>query len=237
MPTTTIHVDAILFDMDGTLVDSMAGVIGAWNLFATKYPGLDVKEILGFIHGVRTVETLQTYCKIDDPDELEREAVRFEKAVVETSKENGRPGIVQLPGVRPIMDELLPGAKCPKPCWAICTSATKAYATSALNMAGVPIPDVFVTAEDVTQGKPFPDPYLLGAKKCDVKPERCLVLEDAPSGIRSGLAAGCKTLAVLTSHSRDQIEPCKPDFLVKDLTSVSVKRVESGVEITIEILE
>jgi len=226
-----------LFDMDGTLVDSMAGVQGAWELFATKYGGLDVKEILSSIHGVRTVETLHKYCHIDDPDELNREAVRFEEAVVETARANGRRGIVQLPGVSAIMEELLPGAKHPKPCWAICTSATRAYATSALTLAGVPIPDVFVTAEDVTRGKPLPDPYLLGAKQCDVKAERCLVIEDAPSGIRSGLAAGCKTLAVLTSHSRDQIDPCKPDFLVKDLASVSVKRTESGVEVTMEILE
>jgi len=226
-----------LFDMDGTLVDSLAGVTGAWELFATKYDNLDVKEILGCIHGVRTVETLHRYCKIDDPDELNREAVRFEKAVVETSKENGRPGIVQLPGVSTIMEELLPGAKLPQPSWAICTSATRVYATSALTMAGVPIPDVFVTAEDVTRGKPLPDPYLLGAKQCNVKPERCLVLEDAPSGVRSGHAAGCKTLAVLTSHSRDQIEPSNPDFLVKDLTNVSVKRMASGVEVTMEILE
>jgi len=186
---------------------------------------------------VRTVECLRKYCKIEDPDELEREAVRFENAVVETAKENGRRGIIRLPGVSTIMDELLPGAKHPKPCWAICTSATKAYATKALTIAGIPIPDVFVAAEDVTQGKPLPDPYLLGASQCSVKPENCLVIEDAPSGIRSGAAAGCRTLAVLTSHQRDQIEPCKPDFLVKDLMSVSVKRTESGVDVTMETLE
>jgi glycerol-1-phosphatase len=88
-----------------------------------------------------------------------------------------------------------------------------------------------------------PDPYLLGAKQCNVKPERCplllynnytanptspgLVLEDAPSGVRSGHAAGCKTLAVLTSHSRDQIEPSNPDFLVKDLTKYAFATVVS----------
>lgn len=69
-----------------------------------------------------------------------------------------------------------------------------------------------------------------------MEPDRCLVIEDAPAGVHSGLTAGCKTLAVLTSHSRDQIEPCKPDFLVKDLTSVSVKRTEGGVEVTMETL-
>jgi glycerol 3-phosphatase-1 len=123
--------------------------------------------------------------------------------------------------------------------WAICTSATRAYATSALGLTGIPIPDVFVASEDVQQGKPFPDPYLLGAKKCDVNPENCtphpfihlvlqeltpiclpgLVFEDAPNGIRSGNAAGCKTVGLLTTHSREQIENAKPDFIVKDLTS------------------
>jgi glycerol 3-phosphatase-1 len=117
--------------------------------------------------------------------------------------------------------------------WAICTSATRAYATSALGLTGIPIPDVFVASEDVQQGKPFPDPYLLGAKKCDVNPENCLVFEDAPNGIRSGNAAGCKTVGLLTTHSREQIENAKPDFIVKDLTSISIKITETGVEVTI----
>jgi len=225
-----------LFDMDGTLVDSTAGVIGAWTAFAKTYPDIDVEDILSGGHGVRTVENLRKYCKIDNPDELEREAARFERTIVEASKEDGRPGIVKLPGVAEIMEELLPGSKCPNPCWAICTSATRVYASAALNMAGLPTPDALVIAEDVTHGKPFPDPYLLGAKKCGINPERCLVIEDAPSGIRSGKAAGCKTLALLTTHSREQIELCQPDFLVQDLSSVTVKR-KNGVEIIINVLD
>jgi beta-phosphoglucomutase-like phosphatase (HAD superfamily) len=223
--------------MDGTLVDSTAGVVGAWSAFAKSYPGINVEDILSCSHGVRTVENLQKYCKINDQDELEREATRFEEAIVTTAKEDGRPGIVKLPGVSEIMEELLPGSKYPKPCWAICTSATRAYATSALNMAGVPIPDAFVAAEDVTVGKPSPDPYLLGAKKCNVNPERCLVIEDAPTGIRSGSTAGCKTLALLTTHSREQLMACQPDFLAKDLSRVTVKRTENGVEVIIDNLE
>jgi len=237
MPTISIHVDAILFDMDGTLVDSTAGVVGAWTTFAKAYPGIDVHEILSCSHGVRTVDNLRKYCKVEDPDELEREATRFEKAIVDTAKEDGRPGIIKLPGVSGVMEELLPGSKYPNPCWAICTSATRAYATSALNMAGVPIPDAFVAAEDVTHGKPSPDPYLLGAKKCNVDPERCLVIEDAPTGIHSGNAAGCKTLALLTTHSREQIESCQPNYLATNLSSISVKRLESGVEVIMDILE
>ncbi len=140
-------------------------------------------------HGVRTVENLRLHCGVTDPDELEvgllclravilsliliqREARRFEEAIVAESKKNGRQGIIALPGVREIMHEaclqssdeariltypapqLGPYHKLPKPKWAICTSATITYATSALKAVEVPIPDVFVVSEDVEKGKP-----------------------------------------------------------------------------------
>ncbi|THH31312.1 hypothetical protein EUX98_g2876 [Antrodiella citrinella] len=228
MPATTIHFDAILFDMDGTLVDSTDGVVGAWHLFSEKYPGIVVEDILSSAHGVRTVENLRTFCGVTDPDELETEATRFEEAIVTSASMPGRRGIVQLPGVKEAMEELLPGAALPKPCWAICTSATKKYAISALTVSGTPIPDVFVASEDVTEGKPKPDPYLVGAKGCGVDPAKCLVVEDAPNGIRSGKAAGCTTLAVITSHTRKQIEDVGPDYIVDNLASVTFKRSEGG---------
>ncbi|KAI0751537.1 phosphatase [Daedaleopsis nitida] len=233
MPAVTLDFDAILFDMDGTLVDSTDGVVGAWELFAEKYPGLDVTLVLSSSHGVRTVENLETHCGITDPDELEREARRFEEAIVAESHKNGRHGIVALPGVREIMQELAPYHKLPKPKWAICTSATITYAKSALNAVGVPVPDVFVVSEDVEKGKPAPDPYLLGAKRAGVDPSRCLVVEDAPAGVRSGQAAGCKTLGLITSHSREQMEEVKPDWLVPNLASVTMKPTENGVQVVI----
>ena len=108
------------------------------------------------------------------------------------------------------------------------------YATSALKAVGVPVPDVFVVSEDVEKGKPEyvltsltsillltlisrPDPYLLGAKRAGVDPARCLVVEDAPAGVRSGKAAGCKTLGLITSHTREQLEAVEPDYLVPNL--------------------
>ncbi|KAJ6539536.1 HAD-like domain-containing protein [Mycena capillaripes] len=233
MPSTTIHFDAILFDMDGTLVDSKAGVEGAWDVFKISYPSIDVTEILSSSHGVRTVDNLRIHCGITDPEKLEREADRFEKAIVTSSTENGRPGILLLPGVKAAMDELAPARKLPTPSWAICTSATRYYASQALSVSGVPVPDVLVVAEDVTQGKPFPDPYLLGAEKCGVKPENCVVFEDAPAGVLSGRAAGCKTVGFLTSHSRQQMEASKPDFLVQDMSCVTFKLTDHGVDVTI----
>ncbi|KAI0677042.1 phosphatase [Trametes maxima] len=219
--------------MDGTLVDSTDGVVGAWELFATRYPGLNVDQVLSSSHGVRTVENLRLHCGITDPDELELEATRFEDAIVAESKKNGRHGIVALPGVADIMKDLGPYGALPKPRWAICTSATKGYASAALKAAGVPVPDIFVVSEDVEKGKPEPDPYLLGAKRCGVDPSRCLVVEDAPAGIRSGRAAGSKTLGLLTSHSRQQVEEAQPDYIVTNLSKVTIKAIENGVEVTI----
>ncbi|KAJ7094586.1 phosphatase [Mycena belliarum] len=236
MPSVTFHVDAVLADMDGTLVDSKAAVEGAWDVFKLSYPHIDVTQILSSSHGVRTTDNLRIHCGITDPDELEREAERFEMAIVTSaSATNGGSGIVLLPGVKAAMDELAPRKALPNPLWAICTSATRIYATTALKLAGVPMPDAFVVAEDVAQGKPYPDPYLLGAKLCGVKPENCVVLEDAPAGVRSGQAAGCKTIGLLTSHSREQMEAVKPDFLVKDLSSVSMKCTENGVDVTVHL--
>ncbi|KAF8165520.1 HAD-like domain-containing protein [Crassisporium funariophilum] len=235
MSEILLHVDAILFDMDGTLVDSTAGVVGAWELFRQTYPTIDVHHILSSSHGVRTVDNLRKHCKIEDPEILEQEAERFEKAIVSTSTEGGRQGIVLLPGVRSILDELAPGRFLSNPCWAICTSATRQYASAAVRIANVPVPEVFVVAEDVTKGKPFPDPYLLGAEKAGVKPENCIVIEDAPAGIRSGRSAGCKTIALLTTHTREQLEAAQPDYIIQDLSSVTVKRTATGVAITINV--
>ncbi|OJA09307.1 hypothetical protein AZE42_03123 [Rhizopogon vesiculosus] len=236
MGAIKFHVDAVLFDMDGTLVDSTAGVIGAWETFSETYPGLDVEKILSSSHGVRTADNLRKYCGITSETELEREAARFEEAIITSSKSKGRKGITILPGVRSIIDELLPGKDNPKPCWAVVTSSTRAYASAALEIVGIPIPDAFVTAEDVAHGKPYPDPYLLGAQKCGVPPERCLVVEDAPAGVASGLSAGCAVIGLITSHTREQMEAKQPTYLVDNLSSVSMEMsANGGIDVVVNI--
>ncbi|KZV66673.1 HAD-like protein [Peniophora sp. CONT] len=222
---TTQTFEAILFDMDGTLVDSTAGLAGAWEEFAKTYPGIDVHEILSSAHGVRTVDNLKRYCGVTDPDELEREALRFEEAIVTSSTASGRQGIVPLPGALALVSAI---ASYPQS-WTICTSATKAYASAALAAAGITAPETTVYAEDVEQGKPQPDPYLLGAKRLGIDPAKCLVIEDAPNGVRSGKAAGCAVLALLTTHSRSSLEEAKPNWIVKDLKSVSMNVGPKGV--------
>ncbi|GAV99007.1 HAD-like protein [Lentinula edodes] len=222
MPAVTFHVDAALFDMDGTLVNSTAGVVGAWELFKEKYPDINIEDILSSAHGVRTVDNLRKYCGIEDPQEL--------------TKPLGRPGILKLPGVARAIQEINSGRRYPNPSWAICTSATREYALAALANAGIDVPDAFVAAEDVKVGKPAPDPYLLGAEKCGVKPENCVVFEDAPAGIQSGKRAGCKTIGFLTTHDKTQMETVNPDFLVPNMASVSLKLSQGGgIDVTVDL--
>jgi len=208
--------------MDGTLVDSTPGVIGAWESFATTYPGLNVPEILSQAHGVRTVDNLRRYCGIEDDATLAKEAARFELEIIRASKRDGRAGIILLPGAKEAistLSEATPPAT--GQLWAICTSATREYAAEALAFAGIPKPVAFVASQDVPRGKPHPDPYLLGAGKAGVDLTKCLVVEDAPSGIRSGKAAGAKVLGLLTSHLPDQVKEEEPDWVVEDLSKVS----------------
>ncbi len=102
--------------------------------------------------------------------------------------------------------------------WAIVTSATNKYASRALSTSGIPPYPALVTADDVVLGKPDPEPYLAGAKKLRMDPARCIVVEDAPTGIKSGVASGAKVLAVCTSHTREELEGLGAEWIVEDLT-------------------
>ncbi|KAF9226638.1 HAD-like protein [Gyrodon lividus] len=237
MPEVKFQVSAVLFDMDGTLVDSTAGVVGAWSTFAKTYPGLDVETILHTSHGVRTKDNLARWCGITDPEVLKDEADRFERAIIESADN----GITILPGVRPIIDNLSPVKSHPNQRWTICTSATRVYATAALKAANIDAPDEFVTADDVEKGKPHPDPYFKGAATCGVSATGCVVIEDAPAGAASGLAAGSRVIGLLTTHSREQMMKVAENareghfYLVQDLSSISMVVTDAGVEVTINL--
>ena len=190
-------------------------------MYKDRYPHLDVPSILKTAHGVRSIDNIRKYVLPAGTPEsvLAAEADKFEIEIVNSAnkaKAEGREGIVFLPGTEAILEVAY---KAPT-AWAICTSATKTYASSALETVGITPPLAFVTAGDVSRGKPWPEPYLLGAAKCGVDPVDCVVFEDAPSGIRSGKAAGCKVIALVTSHSREAVEAAEPDVIVEDLSHV-----------------
>ncbi|KZS90336.1 HAD-like protein [Sistotremastrum niveocremeum HHB9708] len=222
---TVITVDAVLFDNDGTLIDSTPGVYAAWGTFGKEY-GFDGEVAAHETHGRRLIDSLHEWCHLEG-QKLEDEVRRFEQEVIDV-------GPIILPGVKELLDSIKAEESEERPGWTICTSATRWYAPAALAKAGVPLPMHLVTSDDVAKGKPFPDPYLAGAMKCNVKPENCLVVEDAPSGIKSGKAAGSKTLAVCTSHTREAIAAFEPDYLVEDLSRVKARWVGKQIELTLD---
>ncbi|KAG8904719.1 hypothetical protein FRB99_001305 [Tulasnella sp. 403] len=229
---TKFVVDAILFDMDGTLIDSTGGVLGAWEYWGQKNPHLNIEEILQTCHGVRTIDNLRKWCPEIPPEKLQDAVNEFELEIVRAAKRNeaaGKTGLILLPGVTELLQSLRDDD------WAICTSATRVYGAAALEAVGIPPPKAFVTADDVTRGKPYPDPYLMGAEKCGVDVRRCIVVEDAPSGVKSGKAAGAKVLAVCTSHTKEQMQATEPDVLVQDLSCVTIEHIAEGIEITISV--
>ncbi|KAI5833159.1 HAD-like protein [Schizophyllum commune Tattone D] len=227
--TITQTTKACLFDMDGTLIDSSPAVTAAWRLLkATGYDFLDLDDILASAHGYRTIDALRKWCKIKDEELLKKEVVRFENAILENASKAEGGGIIALPGVKDLLLQIQGGRTEDEQGWSVCTSSTHFYASRALPAAGLFIPKNFVTAESVSNGKPAPDPYLLGAKLSGVDPKDCVVFEDAPTGIRAGKAAGCLVLATCTSHTRKALEKENPDFLVDDLSHVTAQRNADG---------
>ncbi|KAG6857640.1 hypothetical protein H0H87_010208 [Tephrocybe sp. NHM501043] len=194
-----------------TLIDSTPGVITAWATFANDYSLGESSKIVHETHGRRLYDTLKEYCKLVEEAKLIAEIDRFEDEVIK-----GRP--TALPGAVSLIKQLdSPDMLA----WNIVTSASNKYTPRALACAGIPLPPAgLITSNDVTAGKPDPAPYLAGAAKCRVNPENCLVVEDAISGLRSGRAAGARTLAVCTTTLREILlaSDTPPDYIVDDLT-------------------
>jgi sugar-phosphatase len=183
---------AFLFDMDGTLVDSIAVANRIWTRWAQGH-GIDPDAVLRTMHGVRAVETIGRHLPQGD---IEREWAALTQAEMEDLE-----GVLELAGAAVFLRSLPPER------WAIVTSAPRALAIARLERAGIPVPPVLVTAEDVTRGKPAPDCFLLAARKLGVEPAHCLVWEDAPAGIAAAEAAGATVVVVTATHAHPMVTP------------------------------
>jgi len=179
------HVEAILFDMDGTIVDSSIPVHKAWKAWADSVD-LDFDSVLAVMHGRRAIETMQMLKpELPQPQSAERflavEALDFE-------------GIVEIPGAGAFIASLPVGR------WGVVTSATQSMARDRIRAAGLPIPDVLVSADMVAHGKPHPECFLRAAQLLGVAPGACLAFEDAPAGIEAAKAAGMAVIGVETHY-------------------------------------
>ncbi|WP_410015567.1 HAD-IA family hydrolase [Sodalis sp. C49] len=177
---------AFLFDMDGTLLNSIASAERVWSRWAARH-GLDVATFLPTIHGVRSVETIR---RLNLPGvDPEAEARAITQAEIEDTD-----GIVPIAHAPDFLAALPPDR------WAIVTSAPRELALRRLRAAGLRVPALLISAEDVVRGKPAPDCYLMAADRLGVDAGRCLVFEDAPAGIAAAEAAGARVVVITATH-------------------------------------
>lgn len=177
--------DALLFDMDGTLTDSRAASERCWRRWSDKMD-VDAEHVLALCHGRQARETMQLVAPHVD---IETEVTWL------LEQELNDPGVVAIAGAQAFLRALPQGA------WALVTSADEALARYRLALCALPIPACVVAAGDVSKGKPAPDCYLLAAEHLGARPERCLVFEDTAVGIKAGLGAGMQTLGIDAAHN------------------------------------
>ena len=199
---------AVVFDLDGVLVDSTGYVEQQWRRWATS-KGLPVEPFLRVCHGRRALETIRLAAPHLD---AEAEVAAF---VSQEKEPNQVLGPVE--GAARLLETLPMGS------WAVATSGPRAVATERLQRAGLLIPSVLICAEDVLRGKPSPDVYLLAAAGLGVIPSQCLVVEDAPAGIEAARAAGMGVVALTTTHRADEL---RADACTASLSGVHLGRIE-----------
>jgi sugar-phosphatase len=211
-PYTGRSFAAFLFDMDGTLITSIESANRAWTTWS-QMRGIDPAYVISIMHGVRTVDTMKRL-GVDDP---EGEAAWIMRTEIEDND-----GVAPIAGAA----EFLAGI--PEDRWAIVTSASRALAEARLARAGIAVPRVMITAEDVERGKPDPACFLLGAKRLGADPARCLVFEDTVAGLTAADAAGAAGLAISVTHSHP-INTGHP--AVRDYRGLAVATTAQGLTI------
>lgn len=206
---------AVLFDMDGTLIDSAPSVERSWAIWSREF-GIDFDELRTF-HGVPAAGVIAHFLSPDVRDAADR---RLRELEIADARE-----IPQLPGASEAMTALAGSDR-----FAIATSCTDDLGQARVAASGLAIPPVFVTASDVERGKPFPDPYAEAARRLGVAPSECLVVEDALAGLAAGKAAGCATLAVTTTTSRERLVGSgDADAVISTLADVTFTWTAAGV--------
>jgi len=202
---------AILFDLDGVLVDSTRAVDREWREWAAR-KGVDGDAIMAIAHGVRTIEVIRRVAP-----HLDAEA---EANAIENHEAGDQRGVTVMPGAIDLVKSIPEGR------WGVVTSGSRLLARNRLRYCGLPVPQVLVTSDDVTHGKPHPEPYLRGAELLGCSPAECLVIEDAPAGIDSARAGGMKVVGIMSTYAEDVLEHA--DAVIRKLMQIQVKSNGAG---------
>lgn len=211
--TSQLECEAILFDLDGVLIDSTECIYRHWKEWADAH-GLDADEIMRMSHGVRTVETIRRVAPLLDAEK--------EAALYSAREAADTIGVVAMQGASQLLAALPEGR------WAIVTSCSRELAMARLRQANLPIPRILVTADDVRQGKPAPEPYLAGAKGLGIAPKRCVVVEDAPAGIEAGKKAGMQVIGITTTLTGEELIASGADLVIDHATRLKIRGTADG---------
>jgi len=197
----------LLFDLDGVLVDSTPAVARCWARWSELH-GFDAEDVVRRAHGRPSLATLRELLPEADHEAEHRQMERWEMDDISD--------VVALPGAVNLLQALPPGR------WGIVTSCTTPLAEVRIRAGGFPWPKLLVTSSDVQRGKPDPEPYLKGAASLGLPPADCIVIEDAPSGIRAGKASGARVLSLRTTDADSELTAAGTDWIVTDLSSVEL---------------
>jgi sugar-phosphatase len=209
MPTFSCA--AVLFDLDGVLCDSTRQVDREWREWAAR-KGVDGDAVMAIAHGVRTIEVIRQVAP-----HLDAEA---EAAAIEDHEAHDQTGVVVMPGALDLVQSIPVGR------WGVVTSGSRLLAQNRLRHCGLPIPEVLVTSDDVTNGKPHPEPYLKGAERLGFAPGDCVVIEDAPAGIQSARASGMKVIGMASTYAMAKL--AEADAVVQKLGRIQVRANGTG---------
>ena len=213
----TVEVQGVLFDMDGVLVSSIASVRRCWRRWAEHYgvPHADQVEIP---HGTRAADVMELL----KPGVDKAEGLRL----IEDMEIADVADLRVLPGALNLL-KVLPAER-----WTIVTSATRRLLEGRLAAAGLPVPERVISADMVTRGKPDPEPYRRGAEALGLAAASCLVIEDAPSGVRAGVGAGCRVLGVEGTYPPEEVRAAGATWVVRSLEDVRARVIDGGIELS-----
>jgi sugar-phosphatase len=214
-----IHCSALLFDLDGVLIDSTPAVERVWRTWAVRH-GFEPATVVAMAHGRPSRATIRDLMPTAD--------IAQEDHVVEQMEIQDLDGVVLLPGVAELLHKMPTGR------WTIATSCTRALAQVRLRTAGLPLPETMVTSSDVKSGKPDPEPYQKAAANLGFAAQDCIVLEDAPAGIRAGKAAGARVVGVETTIAGHELRAAGADWVVQNCSKIRFVR-NLGHEVRLEL--